>query len=432
MKIMHVAGGGDRGGAKPHILSLCSALSRDNDVRLFSLRSGEFSDDAIAAGIDTTVIYSRLVPLDYIKLIRQTRAYKPDVVHCHGAKANLAGALLKLFCKSTIVTTVHSDYKLDYMHSFVRRNTIGRINTLALRMFDYYVTVSDAFRSMMVSRGFCPQKIMTIYNGIDFSHKTNLPDRHEYLRSLGLDCKEDDIVVGIPARLNPVKDLPTLLRAFAIAREQNPKLKLVIGGDGEDMDKLQALVRELNISDSASLPGWISDVPSFFAACDIDVLCSISESFPYTILEGIREGCAVITSNVGGMSRLITHGVDGYIFEPGDVQTFAKYLLELSTDHDKRKAFAERLYDRASAIYSLDGMAREQVNIYKRILSLESRKSDRKRAGVVICGSYGRGNAGDEAILQAILGAVIGIDPDRKSTRLYSRHLQKPRMPSSA
>ena len=56
MKIMHVAGGGDRGGAKPHILSLCSRLKEGNELRLFSLRKGEFSDEAEAAGIDTTTI----------------------------------------------------------------------------------------------------------------------------------------------------------------------------------------------------------------------------------------------------------------------------------------------------------------------------------------------------------------------------------------
>jgi hypothetical protein len=84
-----------------------------------------------------------------------------------------------------------------------------------------------------------------------------------------------------------------------------------------------------------------------FAACDIDVLCSISESFPYSILEGIREGCAVITSDVGGMSRLIDSGENGYIFQPKDVDTFAKYILELSLDADKRQRFASALYEKS-------------------------------------------------------------------------------------
>lgn len=411
MKIMHVAGGGDRGGAKPHILSLCSRLKEGNELRLFSLRKGEFSDEAEAAGIDTTTIYSRFVLRDYIRLIRETRRWKPDIVHCHGAKANTAGVLLKLFCRSTIVTTVHSDYRLDYMHSFLRRNTIGRLNAAALRAFDYYVTVSDTFRNMLVERGFSPLKIMTIYNGLDFSKKAPPFDRAEYLRSVGLDYQEGDIVLGIPARLNPVKDLSTLLKAFAKAREKNPHLKLMIGGDGEEKEKLVALAAALKLTDSVSFLGWVSDVPRFFAACDIDVLCSISESFPYSVLEGIREGCAVITSDVGGMKKLITHGEDGYIFQPRDVDTFAQYILDLSQDEQKRQTFAQKLYEKASVTYSLDGMAQRQYEIYQSICTREQRRKDNKRDGVLICGAYGRGNAGDEAILKAILNAMRQIDP---------------------
>ena len=411
MKIMHVAGGGDRGGAKPHILSLCSRLKESNELRLFSLRKGEFSDEAQAAGIDTTTIYSRFVLKDYIRLIRETRKWKPDIVHCHGAKANTAGVLLKLFCRSTIVTTVHSDYRLDYMHSFLRRNTIGRLNAAALRAFDYYVTVSDTFRNMLIKRGFSPLKIMTIYNGLDFSQKTPPFDRAEYLRSAGIDYQEGDVVLGIPARLNPVKDLSTLLRAFAKARAENPRLKLMIGGDGEERDKLTELSKTLGISDSVSFLGWVSDVPRFFAACDIDVLCSISESFPYSVLEGIREGCAVITSDVGGMKKLITHGEDGYIFEPRDVDTFAKYILDLSQNEARRREFARKLYEKASVTYSLDGMAKRQYEIYEKICACELRRKTRRRDGVLICGAYGRGNAGDEAILKAILNAMRQIDP---------------------
>ena len=139
---------------------------------------------------------------------------------------------------------------------------------------------------------------MTIYNGLDFSVKTTVADRAEYLKSIGLEYDENDVIIGIPARLNPVKDIPTLLSAFAKAKEKNKNLKLLIGGDGEDMQKLKAQASKLRISDSVAFLGWVEDVPRFFSVCDIDVLCSISESFPYSILEGIREGCAVITSDV--------------------------------------------------------------------------------------------------------------------------------------
>ena len=181
MKIIHIAGGGDRGGAKTHIISLCSHLSDHCDLTLVSLRSGDFAESAAESGIKTVTIFSSFVLRDYIRLIKFIRKEDPDLVHCHGAKANLAAILIKVLCKKTIVTTVHSDYRLDYMHSFLRRNTLGRLNSAALRFFDYYVTVSDTFKQMLIKRGFKPNKIMTIYNGLDFSQKAPPADKKEYL-----------------------------------------------------------------------------------------------------------------------------------------------------------------------------------------------------------------------------------------------------------
>lgn len=409
MKIIHIAGGGDKGGAKPHIIQLCARLGEQHQIKLISLRSGDFAAEALDAGVDTQVIYSRNVLADYIRAAKAVKALRPDIVHCHGAKANLAGIFIKLLCRIPIVTTIHSDWKLDYLHSFLRRNTIGRINGAALRIFDYFTTVSDQFKSLLISKGFDPLKIMTIYNGIDFTRRTGDFDRAEYLRGLGLCYQPGDVVLGIPIRIEPVKDIPTLLKAFKAAHEQNAKLKLVVGGDGSQAPAMRQLARELELEGSVCFPGWINDVPKLFAACDIDVLTSVSETFPYSVLEGIKEGCAVITSDVGGMRSIIDHGEDGYIFTPGDIDALAGYILDLSLNHDKRAAFADRLYKKASSDFSLESMARTQSRIYETILQLEKRKG--RRDGVIICGAYGRGNSGDEAILKAIIASMRALDP---------------------
>ncbi|MBR4955082.1 MAG: glycosyltransferase, partial [Clostridia bacterium] len=409
MKVVHIAGGGDRGGAKTHIISLCSHLAKSCELLLVSLRSGDFADSAEKAGINTKTIFSRWTAIDYIRLIRFIKKERPDIVHCHGAKANLAGVLIKLFCKCTTVTTVHSDYRLDYMHSRFKTCTIGLINRVSLRYFDYYITVSDLFKKMLISRSFKPNNIMTIYNGLDFSKQTEKADKKEYLNKYGLDYNDGDVVIGIPARLNPVKDIPTLITAFAKAKKECPNIKLLIGGDGEEMPRLRQMVDNLGIKDSVAFLGWVANVPEFFTVCDIDVLCSISESFPYSILEGIREGCAIITSDVGGMRNLVDNGVNGYIFKPGDSDAFADYIADLVKNPDKRNTFAQLLHRKASELYSIDKMANTQLEIYESISKMVKRR--KKRDGVLICGAYGRGNSGDEAILKAIISSVKEIDP---------------------
>ena len=302
------------GGARTAVISVVSRMSRTIDVRLVSLREGDFADSARAAGIDVDVIETRNLPSDCRRLHRVIREFRPDILHCHGARANMMGALLKRSEKLPLVTTIHSDYRLDYLGSPLRQMTFGTINAVSLRAVDYYTCVSDRMSQIMISRGFDPQRCFAIYNGIDYDRQASEPDRASFWRGYGYEWQESDVVCVIAARLTKVKDIPTLLRALKTASEEAPRLHLVIAGDGEDRESLETLAGSLGILDRVTFAGWVEDMPSFFAAADINVICSLSETFPYSVSEGIREGCATVVSDVGGLAELVEHGFSGYIF----------------------------------------------------------------------------------------------------------------------
>ncbi len=408
MKILNLIGGGDVGGAKTHIISLASRLSRYCQVKVVSFRDGPFVEDTRAAGVDVEVVQNRNPLRDLHALRRIVETYGPDVIHCHGARANMMGVLLKRWVQIPLMTTVHSDYRLDYMGRALKQASFGMINKYCLRRVDYYTCVAQRTARMMASRGFPAHRIYTIYNGIDFSQTHCSIDRHAYLARFGLDCREGDVLCGIAARLTAVKDVPTLLRAAQQAVRHCPQLKIVIAGDGEDRESLESLADTLGIRDHVLFLGWIDNIHEFFAAMDINVICSLSETFPYVILEGIQERCATITSDVGGMPELIDDGVNGYIFQPGDYRMLAKYLQTLCEDAKLREEFAARLFEKACANFSLDVMARTQLSIYESVL--EAYRTRLKRNGVLICGAYGKGNAGDDAILKAIVAQAREID----------------------
>ena len=410
MRILHLIGGGDVGGAKTHVISLASRLKDYCEVKLVSFREGPFAEDCRAAGVDTIVDESRSIAAAYRKLLKIVDEFRPDVLHCHGARANMMGVLIKRKRKIPTVTTIHSDYRLDYLGNLRKHLTFGMINRLCLRVVDYYTCVADRTSRMMISRGFSPSRVFTIYNGIDYKKREKVIDRRAYLAQFGAEYCEGDVLCGIAARLTAVKDVPTLIRACALAISRGAPIKLVIAGDGEDRAALEALARELGIADRVIFAGWITNIHEFFRAMDINVLCSLSETFPYVVLEGIDEGCATITSDVGGMPELIENGVNGYIFTPRDVETLSGQLYTLSRDAGLRRTFAERLWERANAHFSLDQMARTQFEIYNKVLRRYAVRE--KRAGVLICGAYGKGNAGDDAILRAIVNEMRTIDPD--------------------
>lgn len=402
MNIILLVAGGDIGGGKTHILSLANKLSTTNNVLLFSLRSGVLTDEARDLGLTVTISQnSWRVKRDISNLLEAIDSFQPDVIHCHGAKANMFGALIKLFRDVPVITTVHSDPKLDYMGAPHKQYTYGLINELALKCMDFYMAVADRMELTLIQRGFDPQSIFTIYNGLDFSQASKEPRPSK---------PEGDLVVGVAARLTPVKDIGTLVKAFAKAWRRNPRLYLSIAGNGEDEDMLRKLARDLGVEDRVCFEGWISDIQEYFSKVDINVLSSVSETFPYSLLEGAYEHCPAIASRVGGIPTLIQHGETGFLFEPGDVDSFAEYIYQLSVDEELRRTLAENLFRKAKEEFSLDRMKEVQEEAYRVILRRRACKG--KRRGAVLCGAYGRGNAGDEAILKAILTQLSDIDPD--------------------
>ena len=418
MKVIHLISGGDSGGAKTHVLSLLQHLNRTITAQLVCFRDGPFAQEARSLGIPVEIMGGNNIPRLRRRLTEYIRSGGYELIHCHGSRANMVGALLRRTTGLPVVSTVHSDYRLDYMGRPFARLSFGAINAWAIRKLDYRIGVSDAMVDLLISRGFAPDRFYSIYNGIDFTPAPPQGDRLPYLRSLGADVDEDSVVAGIAARLNPVKDMSTLIRGFALALRDCPRLRLVIAGDGEEREKLGNLAKELGVEKEVTFAGWISGgMDRFYSALDINVLTSLSETFPYALTEGARFHLATVATAVGGIPYLIDQDVSGYLFAPGDAEDLGRRLAALGADDALRRDMGEKLYEKASRDFSIQKTVDTQLRIYQEILR-RSRRERKERDGVVICGAYGRGNAGDDAILDAILQEIRSLDPDMPVTVL--------------
>lgn len=413
MRIVHLIGGGDTGGAKTHVLYLLKELTRHMEVKLISLRPGVFADEARTLGIDVTVVKSGNIFADMRKVCELIRRGNYDIVHSHGAKANIFSLAARRKTGIPTVTTVHSDYRLDYMHSLPKRMTIGLMNTIALRLIQNHIAVSGNFREMLINRKFDPLGIYVLYNGMDFSIPTVEYSRQKLISKYNLRLAEDDVIVGIAARLYPVKSIDTIVRTARLVKEKNPKVKFLIGGDGEDRKALEILSSSLGLKDTVFFLGWLDDPNELMSSIDISVLTSISESFPYSILEGAKFKKATISTRVGGIPDLIEHGKNGYLFEPGDHIRFSELILELAGDENKRTAMGEKLYEKSVMDFSVESMARTQSSIYSGILDKKAAEDKgQKLYDAIISGYYGFRNIGDDALLMSIINDLKRFKPD--------------------
>ncbi|TYQ16775.1 UNVERIFIED_CONTAM: polysaccharide pyruvyl transferase CsaB [Acetivibrio alkalicellulosi] len=425
MKVLHLIGGGDVGGAKSHVLSLVKELGKHIDIKLISFRTGAFADDARAMGINVEIVKTGTIFTDVKKVLGIIKNEGYDLIHSHGAKANMIAVTVKKISRLPVVTTVHSDYRLDYLQNLFKMFSFGLINTIALRFIEYHIGVSNNFKQMLVKRRFSPYNIFTVYNGIDFDKKTTTLSKENFMSKYNLNFDENTVVIGILARLHPVKGLSTLLQAMKLVVEKNPSVRLLIGGDGEERKSLEKKASALGLDGKVFFLGFVNEPYELINCLDINLLTSLSESFPYAILEGALFSKATISSNVGGISDLIESGVNGFLFEPKDYITLAKHITNLASDPCLRSKMGNMLFEKANNYFSLNNMCKTQLNIYKTILYREEQKRKPKHTyDTIISGYYGFKNIGDDAMLKAIIDNIYMHNKDVKIMVLSKNPLE--------
>lgn len=403
MKVLHLISGGDTGGAKTHIINLLCGLKDKVEVKLVCFIDGPFAEDLKKNGIDVEVIEQRsrfdFSVVNKLKDLIESENY--EIVHSHGARANLISYFLKKKVKAKFITTVHSDYLLDFKDNFYKNIVFTNLNKFALKRFDNYIAVSDSFKEMLVSRGFDKDKIFTIYNGI-FLEDRAIKDKESYLKEKKNINYKDKFIVGILARLDKVKDHETFLRAAREVLDKDKSVIFLIAGDGQDKEHLLSLRKELGLEDNVYFLGNETHPYDFLNAIDINVLCSLSESFPYVIMEGGSLKKATIASKVGGIPKIILDGETGKLFEKQDYKALAAHILDLKNNDDERKKLGENLYSRIIDNFTHIKMAEKHVDIYKKIVSKK----------IIMSGYFGFSNSGDDAILKSIIESFKSLDPN--------------------
>lgn len=405
MKVLHLISGGDKGGAKPHVFTLLSALMEEIDIKIICFMEGAFYNEIKDMPIPSMLIKQKdRNDLTILKpLVTHIRKEGYHLIHAHGARANFIAMFLRPFIKIPIITTVHSDYKLDFTDSLYRRFFYTGLNKFALKYMDYYIAVSESFKAMLEDRGFPGDKIYTVYNTIDFEKKIEYTSREEFYNRYNINAK-GKTVVGIIGRFDYVKGHDIFINAAAEVLKKNKNVLFLLAGEGFEQPNLIQQAERLGIQDNIVFTGFVDDIFSFINAIDINTLSSRSESFPYVLLEGARMKKATVCTNVGGIGDLIKENETGLLAEPGDFKELAEKILKFVDDENLRNIMGENLYHFARKNFSKESMKRRHISIYEDVL--KRRKAENKLFDVVLFGYYGYSNSGDEAILKSIIGSL--------------------------
>lgn len=336
---------------------------------------GRLEDEVRAAGMTFFPVPAFTGPLSPVRdalalrqLLHLLRREKFSVVHTHNSKAGFLGRLAAhLAGVPCIVHTIHG-FAFHDCESAARRRLFVGCERLAAGWCHALIAISQPMIDWAAQEHIAPGRtIEKIYSGIEVDAFSNaLP--HPTIRRAA-DWADTDLVIGFFAKLWAGKGHADALQALALARRTEPRLKLLLIGEGPLEDELRAQAAELKLGDSVCFAGFRADIPALTAACDICILPSYFEGMGRVVLEGMAAGKPVIASRVGGIVELIRDGETGLFITPGRPDELAAALLRLAADPVLRARLGHAARQAVNAEFSAPCMTGRIVAVYDRLLA---------------------------------------------------------------
>ncbi|MDP9393073.1 MAG: GT4 family glycosyltransferase PelF, partial [Actinomycetota bacterium] len=220
-----------------------------------------------------------------------------------------------------------------------------RLTTLGYREAAFIAPVTDYNRRWEIRAGADPASIVTVHNGVD----------PEVFGELLTEPAEP--VLTWVGRIDPLKDVETLLHAFALVRGAVPGARLrmfgpVPKGNEGYAARCAALADELGITSTATFEGPVASSRDAFAAGQVVLLSSISEGLPYTVIEAMMCRRPTVSTDVGGVAECVADA--GVVVPPRDPAAFAAACVELLQDAAFRSMLSSSARDRALELFTLD------------------------------------------------------------------------------
>jgi glycosyltransferase involved in cell wall biosynthesis len=364
IRVAHVLRSLEFGGAERLVVDLAGAQKASGRIvpELVCLESlGPLAAEAERRGLPCALIGRGTVR--YLSAMRRMGRHfartKPDVVHTHNFLSHVHAAPPARVARLALIHTKHGKAVTSFAWS-------KRFRRMLYELADRIVVVSrETGESFRAKSGVCAGKIAVIHNGIDASRFARI-DRGRARREL--DLPAEAVVFGCVSRLDPVKDHPAMLRAFAEVPGRPRDCLLVIVGDGPERDLITRTIRELGLGASVRLTGFTDDVPRHLASFDLFLQLSREEGLSLTILEAAATGVPIIASDVGGTSEIVENGKTGTLIAAGDVRGLAAAMGRFLADPVSFREMARKARETVETDFSLDGMAKRYEELYRLVL----------------------------------------------------------------
>ena len=350
-----------RGGQRQVLLTVLGLRERGHRTVLVANPEGELASRA-SEGHDLI----RLAPRAEVdlhagwKLSRIIRDLRPDIVHAHDPHAVALASLALSFLTSGNCPKLVASRRVAFhlkAHAFSRWK---------YHQVNCFIAASNAIHQMLIGDGIDPNRVVTVYEGIDL-HRIQAEPAANIHAEFWLPTHAP--VVGAVAALTQEKGHRYLIDAAALVVREVPDARFVILGEGELRPVLERQIKELHLDKHVVLPGFRADILSFIKSFDLFVMSSLFEGLGTSLLDAMALSKPTVASDTGGIPEVVSHGETGLLVPPRDARALASAIGKLLQDPDRRERMGRAGLDRVNRLFSAERMVEKTIGVYRNLAS---------------------------------------------------------------
>ena len=376
LKVLHIITHLVLGGAQDNTLVTVAKHDRSQfEVHLASNPSGfwlERGKQVADVFHPLTHLVNPISPLEdiiaLVEIVKLLRQEKFDVIHTHSSKAGILGRWAgRIVGIPVIVHTVHG-FAFHYFMPTWKKQLYIFLEQISRSCADFYITVSELNRKEAVQlKLFNFDNSTTIYSGIDLTKLDRDADLNLVKNQIGIPEKWQTIVsVG---RLDRQKSPNFLIDAFAQVLQYHLDTLLLLVGDGELRQELEAQVSRLDITNKVRFLGSREDVPEILKIADIFALSSLWEGLGRAMTEAMLVGKPVVVPAIYGIPEIVHHHETGLLFEAKNVERLANNLIYLLEHPEERDRLGQNAKNLTRNLFDGDAMVRHIEEVYIKFLN---------------------------------------------------------------
>jgi glycosyltransferase involved in cell wall biosynthesis len=369
--VLQLVGSFHQGGSERQAVQLLKLLHRDGTYNVFLAtlnNEGTLRDEIEELGFAAipefrlTSFYDLNFAKQLQNCVRFLKKNKIEIIHTHDFYTNVFGISAALL--AGVPLKIASKRETGGMRSKLQKIIEKRIFKAA----DAIVVNAEAVKKYLSVEGILPEKIETIYNGIDLERLAP-PDanRRKICEALNLPTDENIKFITLVANLrHEVKNQPMFLRVAQRLKENYPDSHFVLAGEGELKNDLENLAKELGIFANTHFIGGCAEIPDLLSISFAGVLTSFAEGFSNSILEYMAAKLPVVATNVGGANEAIIEGETGFLVASNDDEAMANCLSELLQNPEKAKEMGKLGRKTVEENFSCASQLEKTIKLYER------------------------------------------------------------------